>query len=84
MIYQPVVTLLFVLTVVSSVCAQEGWKKHVVHEGERVNTAVAADFTGDGRPDIISNSGGKTRLFVAPNWTEHVIDETKGLNFIHS
>ncbi len=60
------------------------WKKHVVHEGERVNTAVAADFTGDGRPDIISNSGGKTRLFVAPNWTEHVIDETKGHNFIHS
>ena len=45
------------------------WKKHVVHEGERVNTAVAADFTGDGRPDIISNSGGKTRLFVAPNLT---------------
>lgn len=68
----------------SGIAADKPWKKHVVHEGEHCNTAVAADFTGDGKPDIISNSGGKTRLFVAPAWTEHVIDETKGHNFIHS
>ena len=72
------------LAVTGSAFAQEGWKKHVVHEGERCNTAVAADFTGDGKPDIISNSGGKTRLFVAPDWNEHIIDETQGHGFIHS
>lgn len=75
---------LLIVTVTASAFAEAPWKKHVVHEGERCNTAVAADFTGDGRPDIISNSGGRTRLFVAPDWTEHIIDDTKGHNFIHS
>lgn len=75
---------LLVVTFAASAPAEQGWKKHVVHEGERCNTAVAADFTGDGKPDIISNSGGRTRLFVAPEWTEFVIDDTKGHNFIHS
>lgn len=71
--------------VVSPLLAEDSpWKKHVIHEGERCNTAVAADFTGDGKPDIISNSGGKTRLFVAPDWTEHIIDATPGHSFIHS
>lgn len=60
------------------------WKKHVVHEGERCNAAVGGDFTGDGKPDIISNSGGKTRLFVAPEWTEVVIDAGVGHSFIHA
>ncbi len=60
------------------------WSKHVVHEGEHCNTAVGGDFTGDGKTDIISNSGGKTRLFVAPKWTEVVIDASLGHNFIHS
>lgn len=59
------------------------WKKHVVHEGFHTNTAVGGDFTGDGKPDVISNSGGKTRLFVAPDWKEIVLDETKGYDFIH-
>ena len=75
---------LFVFSAVSGSADDKPWKKHVVHEGERCNTAVAADFTGDGKPDIISNSGGKTRLFVAPKWNEHIIDETKGHGFIHS
>ena len=79
-----VFTSLLTLAFVTSAFAQEGWKKHVVYEGERCNTAVAADFTGDGVPDIISNCGGKTRLFIAPKWLERVIDETKGHNFIHS
>jgi hypothetical protein len=64
--------------------ADELWRRHVIHEGERANAVVAADFTGDGRVDVISNSGGKTRLFVAPDWKEVVIDETKGNNFIHA
>jgi len=61
-----------------------GWKKHVVHTGFPTMTAVAGDFTGDGRPDIISNSGGKTRLFVAPSWKEIVLDARPGHDCIHS
>ncbi len=60
------------------------WKKHVVHEGIHNTTAVAADYTGDGKVDVIINAGGKTRLFVAPDWKEVVIDETPGQGAIHS
>ena len=60
------------------------WKKHVVYEGSRSNTAVGGDFTGDGKVDVIAVSQGKTRLFVAPNWTEVVLAETPERNFIHS
>ncbi|MSU64020.1 MAG: VCBS repeat-containing protein, partial [Pedosphaera sp.] len=73
----------------SRVDAAEGlWKKHVVHEGAQSLTAVAGDFTKDGRPDIIANSGDKTRLFVGPDWKEIVLDATAGHDFktqiIHS
>jgi len=69
----------------SSAVAGEGtWKKHVVHEGVHCVTAVAADFTGDGRPDIISNSSAKTRLFVAPDWREIILDDDPKHQFIHS
>lgn len=60
------------------------WKKHVVFTGEHVNTAVAADFTGDGRVDIIANSGGKTRLFVAPDWREVILADDRDHQFIHA
>ncbi len=60
------------------------WKKHVVHEGFHTNTAVAADFSGDGRIDIIANSDQKTRLFLAPDWQEIVLDATPGHDFIHA
>ncbi len=60
------------------------WKKHVVHEGEHCNSVVGGDFTRDGKIDVISNSGGKTRLFVGPSWTEYVIDETPGHGFIRA
>lgn len=77
--------LTFVLLLPATVATAEGgWKKHVVHQGEHTSTAVAGDFTGDGLPDVISNSAGKTRLFVAPNWDEVILDETKGHDFIHS
>ena len=49
---------LLIVTVTASAFAEAPWKKHVVHEGERCNTAVAADFTGGGRPDSISKGGG--------------------------
>ena len=63
---------------------QTEWKKHVVHSGEQCLTAIAADFTGDGHPDIISSSNNTTRLFVGPDWKEVVIDQNPDHNFIHS
>ena len=63
---------------------QSGWIKHTVHSGKRTMTAVAADFTGDGLPDVICNSAKRTRLFVAPDWQEIVLAEDKDHNFIHS
>ena len=61
------------------------WAQHVVHSGVRTVTAVAGDFTGDGRVDVISDGGGKTRLFVAPAWTEIVIDDHPSIShYIHS
>lgn len=60
------------------------WKKHIVHTGFRTATAVAADFTGDGKPDIISNSAGKTRLFVAPTWKEIILNDDPKHGCIHS
>ena len=59
------------------------WKKHVVWQGQRTNVAVAADFTGDGKVDVISSSSGKTRLFVAPDWKQTIIGDHKDHTFIH-
>ena len=59
------------------------WKKHVIWEGQRNNVAVAADFTGDGKVDVISSSSGKTRLFVAPDWKQIIIGDDKDHTFIH-
>lgn len=72
------------LLVSATTAKADVWKKHVVHEGLHTNTAVAGDFTGDGKPDIISNSGKKTRLFVAPDWKEVILDETPDYNAIHA
>ena len=69
----------------NSSTAEETWIKHVVHQGFRSMTAVAADYTGDGLPDVISDSGNATRLFVAPDWTEVVIDDHPDVQtYIHS
>lgn len=68
----------------ASLASGADWKKHAVFEGEHTATAVAADYTGDGRIDVISNSQNTTRLFVAPDWKPVVLDQTKGHGFIHS
>lgn len=60
------------------------WKKHVVWQGARVNTAVGGDFTGDGRPDVVFTTGGKTRLLIAPDWREVVVDDAQEHNAIHA
>src|SRR5437870_5690057 len=62
-----------------------GWKRHVVMQGAPNSTAVAADFTGDGKVDVITNANGKTLLYVAPDWKEVVLDSaTPPRDCIHS
>jgi hypothetical protein len=46
-------------------------------------TAIANDFTRDGRVDIVANAGGKTLLFVAPEWHSIEIGSST-YNWIHS
>jgi hypothetical protein len=65
--------------------ASPGWKRHVVMRGAANSTAVAADFTGDGQIDVITNVNGKTILYVAPDWKEFVLDAaTPPRDCIHS
>ena len=81
-----ILRILFVQTLILTsveAAAKGNWKRHVVWEGLHNNVAVAADFTGDGKVDIISNAGGKTRLFVAPGWKEVIIGDHKDHTFIH-
>lgn len=63
---------------------EAGWKKHVVHTGIHTNTAIAADFTGDQLPDVISSSAGVARLFVAPDWQQIVLHDDPKIGCIHS
>ena len=78
-----VTACLFALTN-QSMADQTPWIRHAIHAGHRTMTAVAADFSGDGRSDVISNSDGKTRLFVAPDWAEVILDDNPQHQFIHS
>jgi len=73
---------LLAVLVVSTDAAE--WKKHVVHSGAHTVNAVAADFTGDKKIDIIANSDGKTRLFVGPDWAETIIETNPAHGCIHS
>ncbi len=84
--------MMFLLSLLSYVPAQnvdridDPWKKHTVFTGVRNQTSVAADFTGDGKPDVIASCGGSSRLFVAPEWKEITIHraEQRNWNCIHS
>lgn len=59
------------------------WKRHVLAAPkENYLTAVAADFTRDGKADIIAAGGKQVLLFAAPEFRPKVIHE--GPNFIHS
>ena len=52
------------------------WKKHIVLSAEEtgggVNTVLANDFDGDGKPDIISSFAGKVVLLKGPDWKRRV------------
>ncbi|MDP6555333.1 MAG: VCBS repeat-containing protein [Pirellulaceae bacterium] len=63
---------------------QTGWKVHTLYVGEHCNTVVAADYTGDGKTDVICNAGRITRLLVAPDWTTVDLESELGLGLIHS
>ena len=81
-----ILKILFVQTLILSAAnaaVKGNWKKHVIWQGQHNNVAVAADFTGDGRVDVISSAGGKTRLFVAPGWKQFIIGDDKDHTFIH-
>lgn len=62
---------------------EKNWIRHVVLEGAHCVTAVAQDFTGDGRVDIVANAGGKTQLLVAPDWKAIQVGSST-YNWIHS
>src|SRR5439155_20183665 len=65
--------------------ASPGWNPFVVMKGAPNSTAVAADFTGDGKMDVITSANGRTLLFVAPDWTKIVLDAAgPPRNCIHS
>jgi hypothetical protein len=82
--YSRIFAVLACLAPISGFSQEAGWKKHVVHEGFHTNTAVAADYTGDGKIDIIASNDSKTRLFVAPDWQETVISDSSDHKLIHS
>lgn len=75
----------FALLLLSAVSlAQHGWRKHTVATGFRNQTAIAADFTGDGRRDIVSADIDKKQvfLFAAPDWKPRLLHQ--GFRIIHS
>ena len=83
---QRLIVVVTALSLTSIACAQESsWKKHQICAGLQSQTAVAGDFTGDGLVDVITDSGNTTRLFVAPDWQEVVLDDhQEAKSYIHS
>lgn len=77
---------LFVIASPSGAVAADptAWTKQTIVVSEHCNTAVAGDFTGDGKVDVISNSAGGCHLFVAPDWTHQLLHEDPQHNCIHS
>ncbi len=82
----PFVTIVSVGLLAAIAAAEESgaWRVHEIYAGAHCNTCVAADFTGDGLPDVICNDGGVTRLLVAPDWDQVVLDGESKLGLIHS
>lgn len=72
------------IALIAAVLVQEGWKVHEVARGGNPLTAVAADYTGDGRPDVVADVGGTVRLYVAPAWREVVLHDAEKIQLIHS
>ncbi len=64
---------------------QSGWVRHVISEGFQTQSAAAADFTGDGRLDIITGDIENDRrifLYSGPNWQPTLL--RSGIRLIQS
>src|SRR5262245_32095311 len=62
---------IFIVLHVPAANDQKGpWVRHVITEDFITFAASAADFTGDGRVDVIASGSdsGEDILFVAPQW----------------
>ena len=62
-----------------------GWLRHVISEGFQNQAAVAADFTGDGRVDVITGDIENERrvfLYEAPTWQPTLL--RSGIRLIQS
>lgn len=72
------------IAVSAAVFGESQWTRHVIAENFHTFTAVAADFTGDGLPDVIANGGPGDQdvLFVAPDWKQVVLN--RGIKGIHA
>ena len=55
--------------------AQTGWPRHVVVPSSEsmINSAVAGDFDGDGRIDVLSSYEGRVVLLHGPAWQAHTV-----------
>ena len=50
------------------------WEKHVIVESSgMINSAVTADWNGDGWMDVIASLDGKVILFQGPKWGAHTL-----------
>lgn len=76
---------LLLCVVVMAAAAPEGWVRHEIAAGFQNQTAVAADFTGDGLPDVITGdiTAGAERVLLlkAPDWRQTVLH--RGVRTIH-
>ncbi len=75
--------LVFTLLLQGNLLAVGEWQKQQIYQGAGCATAVAGDFTGDGKLDVICSAGAKTRLLVAPDWREVILPHQPA-SFIHS
>ena len=60
---------------VTTQAEESHWKKHIVQSPAKnmVNTAVASDWNGDGKMDVISSVDGGVILYTGPDWKPHTI-----------
>jgi len=67
-------TALLALLFLSGLTVSGSWKKHVVVQKQpgqgSMNVAVASDFDGDGRIDVMTSFGGGVSVFRGPDWRE--------------
>lgn len=89
MIFSKIIpTVLFALFISLSVVAQENtsvWERvEVATAAANYRNVIAGDFTGDGVPDLIANAGRVTKLYVAPDWNEIVLEADRKIDCIHS